>query len=679
MISKKIKLTVVLLWLSAISMPVFAWLDTMIQHIWESLRPKESFENLNKWFTFGNIYANAHNIASKEFLATTAQALGNMTDDLNYTYNCNLDINQVSNILLTIDSTRNDIQAMAKTIKEATPKFEQDNFIWSCTKLVNCVTKWNNGTSSLYWYSNWQGTGQKWTYLSDDWFLNCKRLATNAYKRNIQSTESSVTLASTNAWNDIYYNGTLDDSPYDILVDIQRIWDILFDNNEQTEKVLFYTFPNNSIAGFQAVPFDGSSRTTPFGASTQLWWNNTNAQWRNINTAGNNITNSNTTFPSANTNRWNTTNVWSSQWWYNNTKPITVTTPDKPTYIDTSNTITDAGIIDNYACTPEQWWGQGWDTGTIDTDEQDTWWSDDWTSDNETSDDWEEINPPLVFDVNTPYYSPIVGTNDDPIANIETLEDPEQYEQQAAQIESCTANCKWLKAIDKSMCIAKCMCGTTYTKNWMFGLSICTIPTKQTDIVSSKSVQSIEEIVSEINNVLKNLKQSGEMMKHTKTKEFLDTSLSKIKLGKIFAFDVSISFKPILDTKPRKMTDAEAENETDTILKGTYGSIDIWAEKNKYLVFWIDSKQEVKDNTSSISLQEIQNTITNEEAKYVSRYTEIEKKLTKEVAASQNAEVADIVRQFLEQNVRFWTFVHESLDQIQQTSSDIKQKIEKGK
>jgi hypothetical protein len=50
----------------------------------------------------------------------------------------------------------------------------------------------------------------------------------------------------------------------------------------------------------------------------------------------------------------------------------------------------------------------------------------------------------------------------------------------------------------------------------------------------------------------------------------LDTSLSKIKLNKIFAFDINIAFKPILDAKPRKKTDAEVENETDRILKGTY-------------------------------------------------------------------------------------------------------------
>lgn len=666
MISHKAKLTVLLLWISALSMPVFAWLDTIIQHIWESLRPKEAFENLNKWFTFGNIYANAHNIATKEFLATTAQALGNMTDDLNYTYNCNLDINQVSNILLTIDSSRNDIQAMAKTINEATPKLEQDSFISSCTKLVNCVTKSNNW-DRLY------GTGTNWTraaYLSDDWFLNCKRLATNAYERNVKSTKSSVTLASTNAGNDIYYNGTLDDSPYDILVDIQRIWDVLFEWNEQTEKVLFYTFPNNSIAWFQAVPFDGSSRYTPFAASTPIWWNTTTtSQWWTTNTAGNNLTNANTTFPSANTNGWNVASAGTKQWWYNNTTPI---------YVDTTNTVTDAGIIDNYACTPTTQWG----TGTWIFMPPSTWTSQTWTviwnTGTTIQDNWPIYTPP-IFDVNTPYYSPIVGSSDDPAINSQWREDPDQYEQQAAQIESCTANCNWLKAIDKSMCIAKCMCGTTYTKNWMFGLSICTIPTKQTDIVSSKSVQSIEEIVSEINNVLKNLKQSGEMMKHTKTTEFLDTSLSKIKLNKIFAFDVSISFKPILDNKPRKMTDAEAENETDTLLKWTYGSIDIGAEKNKYAAFWINNKPIVTDSTLNVSLEEIQNTTTNAQDVYTSRYTSIDKDLTHSIAASQNAEVADIVRQFLEQNVRFWSYIHDSLDQVQQTASQIRQKIEKAK
>jgi hypothetical protein len=609
-------------------MPVFAWLDTIIQRVWESLRPKESFESLQKWFTFGNIYESAHNLAEKQLLATTAQALGNMTDDLNYSYNCDLDINQVSNILLTIDFARNDIQAMAKTIKEATPKWDQDSFISSCNKLINCVSKWNNNTS-IYGYNTWEKT----TSLTDYWFSACKSLSTNAYNRNVTSTKLSVTLASTNAWNDIYYNGTLDDSPYDILVDIQRIWDILFTSNEQSEKVLFYTFPKNSIAWFQAVPFDQWSRLTPFGASTQIW-NNWN-QWTWINTT----TNTNTSFVSTNTNGWNIQIQWTSQWWYNNTTPV---------YQNTTNTTTNGWIIDNYACNPitQVWWN------TWQQDNQNNWtnWTNTNNNQNQSSqNNWNTYIPP-IFDSNTPYYSPIVWNSDDPVVNSEWREDPEQYEQQEAQIKACTSKCEWLKTIDKAMCIAKCTCWTTYTKNWMFWLSICTVPTTQTDIVSSKSVQSIEEIVAEINNVLKNLKQSGEMMKHTKTTEFLDTSLSKIKLGKIFAFDVSMSFKPILDTKPRKLTDAQAENETDNILRWNYGSIDIGAEKNKYAVLWIAELE---------------------------HYQAIKNSLSESIAVSQNAEVADIVRDFLEQNIRFWTYIHESLDKIQITAWAIKQKIEK--
>lgn len=57
-----------------------------------------------------------------------------------------------------------------------------------------------------------------------------------------------TSLASTNVGNDIYYNGTLDDSPYDILVDIQNIGDVLFSNNEQTDNIIFYTFPSSSVA-----------------------------------------------------------------------------------------------------------------------------------------------------------------------------------------------------------------------------------------------------------------------------------------------------------------------------------------------------------------------------------------------------------------------------------------------
>lgn len=666
--SYKRKLTVIAITIiSATSMPVFAWLDTIIQRVWESLRPKETYQNLQKWLSLGNIYSNSYQLAKKEMMAWTVQALQNMVSDLNDTYSCDMSVYDASNILLTIDASRNDIAAMASSVREAMPASSNEDFISSCTKLINCATNGSTARSQIYWFTGslkWE----QWTYLTEWWFINCRKYAYNAYERNVKQAKATITLASTNVGSDIYYNGTLNDSPYDLLVDIQRIWDVLFATNEKTPNVLFYTFPSNSIAWLQAIPFDWSSRFTnnpasiPLNNSTNNQTNTTQNSWLPIN-------NTQTSFPTtSNTNNW-----WSSslqQWWYNDTLPIYISS-------DTSSNNTIWWVIDNFACLPaDSWWDWNNIWGWSNTWNPSTWWENTWDSWIIIQDDG-TTNIGTMFNINTPYYSPIVSTNDDPINDNNNWESPEWYEAQAAVIASCTSKCSSLPAIDKAMCISKCMCWTTYTKNGMFWLSICTVPTKQTDIVSSKSVQSVEEILTEINNVLTTLKNSGEMMKHTKPKEFLDTSLSKIKLNKTFAFDISVSFKPVLDAKPRRMSEAEVENNTDTILKWTYGSIDIWAEKNKYIVF--GNNEDIKVNeTQKVDFAELQKEITNANATLTGRNQWINTMVTESIAKSQNAEVTNIMRQFLEQNIRFWWFVHESLIKTQETADALRQKIEKG-
>lgn len=45
-----------------------------------------------------------------------------------------------------------------------------------------------------------------------------------------------------NRGDDIFYNGTLDDSPYDILLDMQLIGDVLFKGNTAAPQVILYDF-----------------------------------------------------------------------------------------------------------------------------------------------------------------------------------------------------------------------------------------------------------------------------------------------------------------------------------------------------------------------------------------------------------------------------------------------------
>lgn len=84
------------------------------------------------------------------------------------------------------------------------------------------------------------------------------------------------------------------------------------------------------------------------------------------------------------------------------------------------------------------------------------------------------------------------------------------------------------------------------------------------------------------------------MIKHTKPTEFLDTSLSRIKLNKIFAFDVNLTFKPIPQAKPRTTHEQESQTKADQESAGNYTSIAIDQERNKYVSLYNAKEERVK-------------------------------------------------------------------------------------
>ena len=664
------------------SIPVFAWLDTIIQRAWDAIRPKETIGKLNNAINLWNIYSQSYELAQQSFTATSTQAISAMTAEFNNKYQCNMNVNEIGVILSSIPEIRNEIQAALSSVTQNISFTEKVSFAGACIRMASCI-EWK--------YDVWTETklATKTTYLTDDGFNNCKNYATVAYNLQSSVLSSVISLATTTVWNDIYYNGTLDDSPYDLLVDIQRIGDVLFATNEKTDKVLFYTFPKNSIAWFQAIPFDANSTTTNLPDSINLGNTPTNnTAWNNNNTAGNN---SNNTTQSTTSSSTSTTTI-TTNWWNNST--LGSTNSNWQTITNNTTTITpqlssNNATIQNFACiTPTTNTNWSNTTTTTNTTSENTQWANEtidqnnnWqnttTTTTTTSETTNTTTEPPVFDSNTPYTSPIVTNADDPITSNADWTSPDSYASQEASIKSCVAQCGSLPAVDKAMCAAKCMCGSTSTKDGIFGLQVCTIPAKQNDIVSSKSVQSVEEIISAINGVLTALRNSGEMTKHTKTKEFLDTSLSKIKLSQIFAFDINIAFKPILDSKPRKMTDAETQARNDDQLAWKYTSIDIGAEKNKYLQlynpvveeaqkWWTNYEQVAWEYTTAIQAAQAQ-------------AQKLNSTISQSLAKTQHAEVADIIKQFLDQNLRFRSYANESLTNIQRTAGAIKQKVQQGK
>ena len=66
----------------------------------------------------------------------------------------------------------------------------------------------------------------------------------------------------------------------------------------------------------------------------------------------------------------------------------------------------------------------------------------------------------------------------------------------------------------------------------------------------NKRVYSIEEIFTEIRNIFTTMRQSGQLFKTVKTKEFLDSSMKKNKFGDLFAFSIRVGTKPSYDNTP---------------------------------------------------------------------------------------------------------------------------------
>jgi hypothetical protein len=628
-----------------------ASLDTLIQRAGQSIRPKDTFRQLNKSIDVWNIYSSSYKLVQQEFSTTVLSTVRAMAGEINGKYNCNMTLNDIWNILAPITEINNDIQWALAVINENTSPEDNASFASSCIKLIQCM--WGTkeisaNTSSI--------TAKAGANLQDLWFQTCKTYATEVYNAKSRILAPTISLSSTVQWNDLFYNGEANDAPYDLLLDIQRIGDVLFSDNQQTDKTLFFTFPNNSIAWFQALGFDGATSNSAANNPLGLGWEWSSNNWSNNQTnSQQNANYQNSNLPSSPSNPW---------WWYNSTIAIN----------PSSNT-----SIENYACLPPSQTNSDGTANNNDASNTDTS-SENNESDNADPSSWWGLNNPAqwVFNSNTSFYSPIVSAQDNPIVDNADRESPDDYIVQSAAIKSCVSKCEWLKSADKAMCAAKCMCGTSYTKDSLFGLSVCTIPTTQTDVAWSKTVQSIEDIISEINNIFLALKNSGQMIKHTKTTEMFDTALSKIKINKILAFDINIGFKPILDSKPDFKSTQESQDATDNLQKGNYGSIDIRNEKNKYLTLYNPILEEARKKWGT-DLAAIQDNIKTANAQ-IQAFNErlLTDGTASATAQSQNAEVTDIIKQFLEQNIRFLTYLNDSLTNVQTTADQFRQKIQAG-
>ncbi len=590
---------------------IWYWgLDTKIQTALESLRPQDAINNLY-WgmdmdgsvdiAIFKNMYSKSYRLASVQQEATVIQTIASLKVEIMKTYKCELTDNEAELLF----------QNEWKTVTAN-----------DCLPLIYCREGANN-------------KGKKKIDVSNTELNSCKAFVKTKYEKAYKAIYDSSTLMNTTLGTDIYANGTLDDAWYDILYDIQKIGDILFTENDQTEKTLFFSFPDGSIAWLQAIQFgenttnNGLPKSTTLvnGKKESLWWENPDDNWTD----------------------WSTENG-ESRW----AEEEGNTATQDPSMVGSENS-----DISNFACIPEK--KEDSTDPNIDktTDDQ-------WKKENEKNNKTTQTRRPPGETVNINQRGTDRPTQNDSstVSNADRDQSTsmaDNEEEVKACIKKCTEG-KWSFS-DRVFCIAKCSCTTKRTDDWMAWISICMVPWKQTDVLSRKPIQSVQEVINEINNILTALRDSWELIKHNKPTEFLDISLAKIELHKIFAFDVNVTMKPIFTVNPKKKDTAKNETESDKMANGNYPDIDIGKEKNKYAFY----------RNNGLTGSKI--SVTESENQEIKALNTIQESQSQALIKTQNAQIIEWVRSFVLDNIVYWDSVAEIVSSIQKTSDQIKQKI----
>ena len=419
-----------------------------------------------------------------------------------------------------------------------------------CLKLTKCIA--GKSESNMNW--------------------SCDEIIRNAYIQWYNKQAREFILEESNLWSEKYYNGTLDDSTYDILYDMQQITKTIYDDPKTVTSVVFYKNPNfmwnikrseeTTTIPWTTTPDTPRKPGTPWGENTpeQPW---TTPEW-------------DTPWNQNNPENPNNEPWWTIWWQQNVTEDDEINSfinDDEPTKTVTSEWNT--AYINNCVTI----WSKKLDEFYLEAEEE---------AKEENNGDPTQITEEEIDEIydeimkgetelrNTPN-QPLPQWNqkksDDVPATKGASSDPKTITKLRQELQSCVDKCDGLRVDEKAVCKAQCLC-TEYSSKALFDeedatfrfleegalrIRICTIPSK-TKIISTttRNIYSIEWIIATIHDTIKALFESWELTPKVQKEEMLDTSLSDIKLKDMISLTLGMKFqKPVVE-RERKESDAAA-------------------------------------------------------------------------------------------------------------------------
>jgi hypothetical protein len=613
---------------------------------------------------------------------------------LYYTANYgNFGVDNIGNYARDISFRRLIDQTIVQDANSKVPTVSERNT--SCIKLSQCRE------------------GKTWSIagLSQQTQIRCENTVRDLYTSEMLTNRSVSLLTEGTFGENIFQNGSLQDSDYDLMIDIYNIGRLMFQWYTAPVELVYYQFPTAGQGGGGWGSLDPSqpgSYIPPSAVVAQVpvtspWWAQSSytpgmftVWWVSVPELPINTSQDSWSWPWSNPL---TPDPVDEAFIENtNTSPLSpipvATSPDVVIWSNMCIVLTDDPIaaadvtidtvsFEEYTETLEDYYQTLQENIIIDN----------LLADSEIS-----IKPSLANDPTET--DPVVVNNYQ--AEKEALEqevvemissvfdvtkDPED-----ATIKSCVADCQWLPPVDWAVCTAKCLCGETGSPAQSingfeiiqpdaFKIRFCQVPASSTPIKKWRTIYSIEEIFQEMRTIFVSLRDSGELFKHVRTKEFLDSSIKKNKFGSMFAFNIKFSIKGTQDNTPANQYKEElslANEKLESTLLNQSKSMSPLPERNKYVMI-ANPAAIIASQATDGSVADYQRRIEEIQKDLNDSLLTMDKNLTKLTMLQKSLIVNDAVHEFFIANFNFWDSVIQSFAEFNGIAESMKTKAQKAK
>lgn len=493
--------------------------------------------------------------------------------------------------------------------------FDEDTVLWYCKEYYQkCVqTNKNDWVDGVAWSAIITAS------TPENIKTNCQEFFQRSYREWQANEERVQNLQLSQLGSDKYWNGTVDDSPYDIMWDISTQWVLSFEDVQEVTTPVLYDIPvfkksKNKI--LEKSQNNSNSRNTWRGWSS-VWnrWNNSNqnTEWGD----GWNVSNS--------ASLWWDTNAWSASLWWNlwttSTESDSWTPTPLPTdgrwfsmewwYDDLIDGLWAYSVVRNNSlyywslCEEEEEEPEPEEEPIDVSSVRSTTWP--WRNLENLSDEelqevidslqeaLDSVNPSLHWELKESWWFTF---------NSSRWWDPERDQERARnEVLSCWESCEDIPRIDqRASC--KLMCACWEKKSGIFdpekhpGLGpilmvrYCTVPAVDMRFsVWWKTVMSIEEMINEIHGVVDKLSREWKLWMWTPQHNFLDSTTKMMKVADTFAFSIDVEFIDIANqlsnysTQYRELISNDA-NERSLQNYGISNPLNNSSLKNKFRIIW---------------------------------------------------------------------------------------------